>query len=246
MNTTTVSIIIIIIIVCISIISSLIFIMTSISLSKKNNSETNIKIESLNQLQVYKEIVNSYIDKYFNETLFYYLNKEVTFDDNSSVKIQRKFNYRECIRNLMRPDVKLDGFRFKEVFIQRIYLYFIAETPKNIKNLIFSFHSGYDFDNFFEEKREKPSVSKYVIEYIDKMINQYFYEITKNEEVVFGNIGNSGDTSDMDKRLKDIDNIFYSKLCSVIYNLNVIHGENDIQNEEQYDKSKKPEGDNEK
>lgn len=242
MNITTIGIII----VCTSIISLLISIMTSISLNKKNNSENNIKIESLNQLQVYKEIVNSYIDKYFNETLFYYLNKEVTFDDNSSVKIQRKFNYRECIRNLMRPDVKLDGFRFKEVFIQRIYLYFIAETPKNIKNLIFSFHSGYDFDNFFEEKREKPSVSKYVIEYIDKMINQYFYEITKNEEVVFGNIGNSGDTSDMDKRLKDIDNIFYSKLCSVIYNLNVIHGENDIQNEEQYDKSKKPEGDKEK
>ena len=244
MNITTIGIIIII--VCTSIISLLISIMTSISLNKKNNSETNIKIESLNQLQVYKEIVNSYIDKYFNETLFYYLNKEITFDDNSSVKIQRKFNYRECIRNLMRPDVKLDGFRFKEVFIQRIYLYFIAETPKNIKNLIFSFHSGYDFDNFFEEKREKPSVSKYVIEYIDKMINQYFYEITKNEEVVFGNIGNSGDTSEMDKRLKDIDNIFYSKLCSVIYNLNVIHGENDIQNEEQYDKSKKPEGDKEK
>lgn len=242
MNITTIGIII----VCTSIISLLISIMTSISLNKKNNSETNIKIESLNQLQVYKEIVNSYIDKYFNETLFYYLNKEITFDDNSSVKIQRKFNYRECIRNLMRPDVKLDGFRFKEVFIQRIYLYFIAETPKNIKNLIFSFHSGYDFDNFFEEKREKPSVSKYVIEYIDKMINQYFYEITKNEEVVFGNIGNSGDTSEMDKRLKDIDNIFYSKLCSVIYNLNVIHGENDIQNEEQYDKSKKPEGDKEK
>ena len=244
MNITTIGIIIII--VCTSIISLLISIMTSISLNKKNDSETNIKIESLNQLQVYKEIVNSYIDKYFNETLFYYLNKEITFDDNSSVKIQRKFNYRECIRNLMRPDVKLDGFRFKEVFIQRIYLYFIAETPKNIKNLIFSFHSGYDFDNFFEEKKEKPSVSKYVIEYIDKMINQYFYEITKNEEVVFGNIGNSGDTSEMDKRLKDIDNIFYSKLCSVIYNLNVIHGENDIQNEEQYDKSKKPEGDKEK
>ena len=243
MNTIAISIIII---VCISIISLLISIMTSISLSKKNNSETNIKIESLNQIQVYKEIVNSYIDKYFNETLFYYLNKEITFDDNSSVKIQRKFNYRECIRNLMRPDVKLDGFRFKEVFIQRIYLYFVAETPKNIKNLIFSFHSGYDFDNFFEEKREKPSVSKYVIEYIDKMINQYFYEITKNEEVVFGNIGNSGDTSEMDKRLKDIDNIFYSKLCSVIYNLNVIRGENDIQNEEQYDKSKNPEGDKEK
>ena len=200
----------------------------------------------MNQLQVYKEIVNSYIDKYFNETLFYYLNKEITFDDNSSVKIQRKFNYRECIRNLMRPDVKLDGFRFKEVFIQRIYLYFIAETPKNIKNLIYSFHSGYDFDNFFDKKKENPSVSKYVIDYIDKMINQYFYEITKKEEIVFGNIGNSGDTSDMDKRLKDIDSAFYSKLCSVIYNLNVIHEENDIQNEEQYDKSKKPEGDKEK
>ena len=243
MNITTIGIIII---VCTSIISLLISIMTSISLSKKNNSETNIKIESLNQLQVYKEIVNSYIDKYFNETLFYYLNKEITFDDNSSVKIQRKFNYRECIRNLMRPDVKLDGLRFKEVFTQRVYLYFIAETPKNIKNLIYSFHSGYDINNFFDKDKEKPSVSKYVIDRIDKMINQHFYEITKNEEMVFGNISNSGDTSEMDKRLKDIDTTFYSKLCSVIYNLNVIHGEIDIQNEEQYDKSKKPEGDKEK
>ena len=239
MNSTIISIII----ACISL---LISITTLLSLKKKKDSGTNIKIESLNQLQVYKEIVNSYIDKYFNETLFYYLNKEITFDDNSSVKIQRKFNYRECIRNLMRPDVKLDGFRFKEVFIQRIYLYFIAETPKNIKNLIYSFHSDYDFDNFFDKKKENPSVSKYVIDYIDKMINQYFYEITKKEEIVFGNIGNSGDTSDMDKRLKDIDSAFYSKLCSVIYNLNVIHEENDIQNEEQYDKSKKPEGDKEK
>lgn len=240
MNVTIISIII----VCISL---LISITTLLSLKKKNNSEINIKVESLNQLQVYKEIINSYIDKYFNETLFYYLNKEITFDDNSSVKIQRKFNYRECIRNLMRPDVKLDGLRFKEVFTQRVYLYFIAETPKNIKNLIYSFHSGYDINNFFDKDKEKqPSVSKYVIDRIDKMINQHFYEITKNEEMVFGNISNSGDTSEMDKRLKDIDTTFYSKLCSVIYNLNVIHGEIDIQNEDQYEKSKKPEGDKEK
>ena len=103
-----------------------------------------------------------------------------------------------------------------------------------------------DINNFFDKEKEKPSVSKYVIDYIDKMINQHFYEITKNEEMVFGNISNSGDTSEMDKRLKDIDTTFYSKLCSVIYNLNVIHEEIDIQNEEQYDKSKKPEGDKEK
>ena len=58
MNVTIISIII----VCISL---LISIMTLLSLKNKNGSEVNIKVESLNQLQVYKEIVNSYIDKYF-------------------------------------------------------------------------------------------------------------------------------------------------------------------------------------
>ena len=112
-----------------------------------------------------------------------------------------------------------------------ILLLFLDPVTKTIANV----HSGW-----------KGTLQRISVKTVDKMINQYFYEITKNEEMVFGNISNSGDTSEMDKRLKDIDTTFYSKLCSVIYNLNVIHGEIDIQNEEQYDKSKKPEGDKEK
>lgn len=274
------------------IIVTIIFIILSLGLAtvlylqfiKKQDSD-NVKIVSLEQINTFKEIVDSYIDRYFHETLFYYLNKEIKFDDNSSISMQKKFNYRECIRNLIRPDVKLDGFTFKQVFTQRIYLYFLSETPKNIKDLIYAFHSGYDINNYWiDEKLEKlkskelakkkkkdkklkkisdnddtdiekkenenlkkreKSVSVYVINHIDKMINQYFYEVTRSEEIIFNEIGDSGNTAGMDTKLNLIDSNFYSKLCSFIYNLNVIRGI-EIFDEKQQEIQSKPEGEKQK
>lgn len=226
------------------IISLIIIFLLFITKGNKSDDKINFKIDSLDQIENYKEIVDSYIDNFFHETLFYYLNKELTFDENSSVRIQKKFSYRECIRNLIRPDVKLDGNIFKYVFTQRVYLYFISETPKNIKNLIYCFHSGYDINNFWDKKKTK-SISNYVIDHVDKMINRYFYEITKYEEEIFNNI-DSKNTNEMDVELKHMDADFYSKLCLFIYNLNVIRRDNDLIEEQNTKNINNPEGDKEK
>lgn len=197
-------------------------------LFKKSDENVIIPI-NIETLETNKQLVDTFINKYFNETLFYYLNKEITFDDNSIVKIQAKFKYRDCIRNLMRPNVYYANLPFKNVFIQRIYFNFISQTPKNIKNLIFSFESGFTVDNYWEKKK-KPSIQPYIIDYIDKKINKCFLEITRDEEIAFKST--NIDSVEIDKLANEIDSREYAKLCLFIYNLDDEVSEDSVKTKE--------------
>lgn len=181
---------------------------------KPNN--TQINQISMEFLESNKDLVAKYIDKSFNETLFYYLNKDLTFDDNSVVKIQSKYKYRECIRNLMRPNVYYSNITFKNAFIQRVYLIFVSQTPSYIKDLIFTFDSGFTYDNYFDKKKT-PSIQPFVFDYIDKKINRSFLEITKLEEDMFKST--NVNSIEIDKMANIIDSKEYAKLCSFIYNI---------------------------
>lgn len=173
----------------------------------------------LNQILQNQNTVNYFIDKYYYETLFYYLNKEITFDSNSVVKIQAKFKYRTCIRNLMRPNVYYGNLPFKNTFIQRIYFTFVTQVPEDIKQLIYTFNSGYTIDNYWDKKR-KPSIQNYIVDYVNKKINREFLEITKDEELAFKNT-NIG-SEEIDKSMDKLDSKEYANLCSIIYNINDI------------------------
>lgn len=184
----------------------------------KNNENNSNSLVDINIIDNNKQVVNLFLDKLYNETLFYYLNKEITFDEMSIVKIQGKFKYRNCIRNLIRPNVIYSGSSFKNVFIQRICLLFISTIPNNIKNLIYSFDSGYTLDNYWDKKKTR-SIQPYIIDYINKKINYSFLELTKNEEEAFITTKTG---AEVDKLMDDLDNKEYAKLCSFIYNINDI------------------------
>lgn len=193
----------------------------------------------INILDSNRDLVSKYIDKSFNETLFYYLNKDLTFDDNSVVKIQSKYKYRECIRNLMRPNVYYSNITFKNAFIQRVYLLFVSQTPKYVKDLIFSFDSGFTYDNYFDKKK-KPSIQPFVFDYIDKKINKSFLEITKLEEDMFAST--NVNSIEIDKMANVIDSKEYAKLCSFIYNIDDEEIENmEISNQPQKENPKSTE-----
>lgn len=186
---------------------------------KQGTDSTNPQEIDLNQILEYKNTVNYFIDKYYFETLFYYLNKEITFDENSTVKIQGKFKYRTCIRNLIRPNVYYGNLPFKNTFIQRVYLLFVTQVPESIKKLIYTFNSGYTIDNYWDKKR-KPTIQNYIFDYVNKKINKSFLEITKDEELAFKNT-NIGST-EIDKYMNELDSKEYANLCSIIYNINDI------------------------
>lgn len=184
----------------------------------KNNENIPNSPVDINIIENNKQVVNLFLDKLYNETLFYYLNKEITFDEESVVKIQGKFKYRNCIRNLIRPNVLYSGSSFKNIFIQRICLLFISTVPSNIKNLIYSFDSGYTLDNYWDKKKTR-SIQPYIIDYINKKINNSFLELTKNEEEAFTTTKTG---AEVDKLMDNLDNQEYAKLCSFIYNINDI------------------------
>lgn len=186
--------------------------------SKGRYSTTPSEID-LNRILQNQTIVEYFINKYYYETLFYYLNKDITFDDNSVVKIQAKYKYRDCIRNLMRPNVFYGNLVFKNTFIQRIYLLFVTQVPNDIKSLIYSYNSGYTIDNYWNKKKE-PSIQPYVFDYINKKLNKTFLELTQEEEIAFRN-ANIG-SEQIDKYMNELDSRKYANLCSIIYNINDI------------------------
>lgn len=185
-------------------------------LANSGKSESGPTIVDMNIIQNNKDIVNYYIDSSIYETLFYYLNKDLKFDENSVIKIQAKFKYRDCVRNLMRPNVFYSGQLFKNIFIQRVYLLFISETPQYIKDLIFTFNSGYTYDNYYDKKKQ-PSIQPYVLNYIDRQIGRMFMDISGIEELAFrsNNLG----SSEIDSIANELDSKEYAKICSFIYNI---------------------------
>lgn len=190
-----------------------------------SSKSSNFKEISLEFLEENRKIINSYIERIFCETLYYFLNKDIKFDENSPVKLQTKFKYRNCIKNLMRPDIKIDGSSFKSVFMQRIYLIFVSEVPKSIKDLIYSFNSGYDINNYWSKKK-KASISLYVFAEINNLLNKRIYQVIKTEEEAFDGVTDKNNLESIEKTMELIDANEYTKLCSFIYGISDVSTDN--------------------
>lgn len=117
-------------------------------------------------------------------SLLYYVFKDFNFSEKSKVKHFYSGHYRDLISCLLNPGVLLtdtiDGEeitrQFMSVFVQRVYLLYIAETPESIKSLFFKYYSGYNIEDYNKEKRPKPSVMTFIVEYVN------YYLLSRYEE----------------------------------------------------------------
>lgn len=160
-------------------------------------------------------------------SLLYYVFKDINFSEKSEVKHYYSGHYRDLISSLLNPKVLftdiIDGEeitrQFMSIFIQRVYLLYIAETPESIKSLFFKYYSGYNVEEYNKEKRPKPSVMTFIAEYVNYYLMSRFEE-NKIAEAKMLNIVKSIDSKAGDltsKKYKDLIDE-YDQRC--ILNLN--------------------------
>ncbi len=165
------------------------------------------------------------------KSLLYYVFKDIKFGDKSEVKQYYSGHYRDLISFLLNPRVsfsdEVDGViqynSFLSVFIQRVYLLYLAETPESIKSLFFKYYSGYNIEEYNKKNRSKPSVLSFISEYVNYYLMSRFEE-NKIAEAKCLNIVKSSDLKNSDsKRYKDLideyDNRCILNLNSHIYTI---------------------------
>lgn len=169
------------------------------------------------------------IDRALLKSLYYYVCKDIKFDPKSSVKEYFSGHYRDLIAFLLNPQIYItdtidsEEIRrpFSSVFIQRVYYLYIAETPECIKSLFFKYYSGYSVEEYFKEKRGKPSVATFISEYVTYYLMSRYEENKIAEAKLLNRINKSKTTSakTYQSLIENYDKECISKLTSGIYTI---------------------------
>ena len=163
--------------------------------------------------------------------------KDFTFSDDSSIKELYKNNYRSLINCLLSPNQFIEielttGKEYKtffNIFVNKIYLNYVAETSKNIKSLLFKYYSGYTKEDYFIEdkkvKRPEPSCLPFIINYVRNYLWCRYEENEDAEQKLLETIRagqNPLGADTYEKALKRYDEACCRKLTLNIYHSNDI------------------------
>ena len=96
-----------------------------------------------------KGLIRSAIDHALMRALYYYGTIDIKFSETSPVKNFYKGHYRDLITYLLRQDVlieneddgKITRTPFFNIFVNKVYLHYVSETPPAIKRLFFKYFS---------------------------------------------------------------------------------------------------------
>ena len=167
----------------------------------------------------------------------FYLLKDFVFSNDSSIKELYKNNYRSLINCLLSPNqfIEIELTTGKEyrsffsIFVNKIYLNYIAETSKNIKSLLFKYYSGYTKEDYFNEdkkvKRPEPSCLPFIINYVRNYLWCRYEENEDAEQKLLETIRagqNPLGADTYEKALKRYDEACCRKLTLNIYHANDI------------------------
>ena len=114
------------------------------------------------------------LDIFILKELHNFSTKDFVFSNDSSIKELYKNNYRSLINCLLSPNqfIEIELTTGKEyrsffsIFVNKIYLNYIAETSKNIKSLLFKYYSGYTKEDYFNEDKTLTLSNAMDIKYI--------------------------------------------------------------------------------
>ena len=91
------------------------------------------------------KLVFDAMDRSITKALYHFAMKDFHFSDKCKVQLYSSKNYRDLIAYLIRDDIFFtetdeNGIKrdisFFSCFFQKVYLYYVSETSKNVKNLI--------------------------------------------------------------------------------------------------------------
>ena len=165
------------------------------------------------------------------KSLLYYVHKDIKFGEKSPIQNYYANHYRDLINCLLNNKVVftdvIDGEEitrpFSSVFIQRVYLLYLAETPESIKMLFFKYYSGYNIEDYNKEKRPKPSVASFITEYINYYLMSRYEENLRAEKILLKQVQHSDLKSPTSKQYKELideyDNRCILNLNSHIYSI---------------------------
>ena len=188
------------------------------------------------------DLIYSYINRCFLKTLSEFSRKDWTLipennKTNTTINIYQN-KYSDLIRALLVSGyyIRNDGemkYTLFDIFIEKIYLLYLAETPEHIKMMLFNYESGYNVDNYFSsnKKKIKKSAIHFITSYVRNKLWIRYSENDANRTMICNDDYN--DTHELDNRLKIYDDI---KLRQV--NLDIYHT---TDNSEEMDKYLHPE-----
>ena len=177
------------------------------------------------------------LDIFILKELHNFSTKDFVFSNNSSIKELYKNNYRSLINCLLSPNqfIEIELTTGKEyrsffsIFVNKIYLNYIAETSKNIKSLLFKYYSGYTKEDYFNEdkkvKRPEPSCLPFIINYVRNYLWCRYEENEDAQQKLLETIRagqNPLGADTYEKALKRYDEACCRKLTLNIYHANDI------------------------
>lgn len=178
------------------------------------------------------DLVYNSIHRCFLKIFIEFASKDFQFSSPKDLKLYSG-RYRELIKDLIRPDVKLERYESDgkaiettlfEHFIKKVYLMYISETPENIKKLAFNYYSGYNISNYFLKKKPKPSSLGLITEYVRNKLwimfsNSESEEQALLEQVYLDNPDKSKGFEEYDKTMAEYDRIKLRKINILYYHM---------------------------
>ena len=183
---------------------------------------TTANIELYGQLNTYmNEFVNTIMqDQILLKFLYYNTHDDVLSMPDLTVE-QKKSMLEDTIFKYKKVPVRNDGemkYTLFDIFIEKVYLLYLAETPEHIKMMLFNYESGYDVDGYFSsnKKKIKKSAIHFITSYVRNKLWIRYSENDANRTLICNDDYN--DPHELDNRLKIYDDI---KLRQV--NLDIYH-----------------------
>lgn len=231
-----------IIVLIITIIFNLIFVFFKKPKNPSSPSPGQLSLQTRNSDM---DLIYSYINRCFLKTLSEFSKKDWTLiPENSktyaSINIYQN-KYSDLIRALLVSGyyIRNDGeikYTLFDIFIEKIYLLYLAETPEHIKMMLFNYESGYDVDGYFSsnKKKIKKSAIHFITGYVRNKLWIRYSENDANRTLICNDEYN--DPYELDNRLKIYDDI---KLRQV--NLDIYHTtDNSVEMEKYLHPEQKP------
>lgn len=212
------------------------FVLKRILTSKNNNQSTTINVTP-EEKESDMALIYEALDYYILKELHNFSTKDFNFTIDSDVASVYSGNYRSLIRCLLNPKQFInlnEGIggepehrSFFIIFINKIYLNYIAETSNNIKSLLFKYYSGYTKENYFidKKKRDEPSALPFITNYVRNYLWCRYEENENAEQKLLDSIHNGEKALGADSyelALKAYDNACCRKIALNIYHTNDI------------------------
>ena len=204
---------------------------------KKDNYNSSVINVTPEEKESDMSLIYEALDIFILKELHNFSTKDFTFSDDSTIKELFKNNYRMLINCLLSPNQFIENeltngkeYRsFFSIFVNKVYLNYVAETSNNIKSLLFKYYSGYTKEDYFNDdkkvKRPEPSCLPFIINYVRNYLWCRYEENEDAEQKLLETIRagqNPLGADTYEKALKRYDEACCRKLTLNIYHANDI------------------------